>query len=177
MIRGLFLTDSTIFTQVGKVLCGISQLQQTEKSLDHQLAIVTSIRKTTSTEAFTQEDAEDLLLNTSLLKTLHQILAFESATEQCYYMKLEALWTLSDLACFDSLNTMRLLSSSLDSRDLDESKSSLEQDLKCCNSAILHATDQILAQIVKSECRDMKTTKMIFDFLTNLVAEGGTLIP
>ena len=93
-------------------------------------------------------------------------------------MKLEAFWTLTDLVSFDySINTIRLLQSSLETCDLDETKQDLEADLKCNKSSILLATEQVLSKIVKSECRDLKTTKIIFDFLTNLVAEGGTKIP
>ena len=58
------------------------------------------------------------MLNTPLLQTLLQILSFNSADEHCYFMKLEALWTLQDLSYFDTVTTMRLLSSSLNPGDL-----------------------------------------------------------
>ena len=60
---------------------------------------------------------------------------------------------------------------------MDVTKQELEADLKSDRSLILQATEKVLSKIVKSECRDMKTTKIIFDFLTNILAEGGSKIP
>lgn len=54
-------------------------------------------------------------------------------------MRLEALWMLANLSVCDSENTMRLLLSSLDHRELSVGRSELERDIKLAKSANLHA--------------------------------------
>jgi len=42
------------------------------------------------------------------------MLTFASAEEEAYYLKLEALWILTNLAIADLEDTMRILASDLD---------------------------------------------------------------
>ena len=49
---------------------------------------------------------------------LDSILRFSTSDEIVYFLKLEALWLLSNLAYFDDVNTMRIVSSSLEPADI-----------------------------------------------------------
>lgn len=80
-----------------------------------------------------------MVCNTPLLQTLHSILAFSSPDEQCYFMRLEALWMLANLSVCDTESTMRLLLSTLDHHELAVGRSELERDIKLAKSANLHA--------------------------------------
>ena len=57
--------------------------------------------------------------------------------EEVYYMKLEALWILTNLAFTTRVNTMRLLASRLDIEVLQQRKPELMQDMKYGRSVIL----------------------------------------
>ena len=114
-----------------------------------------------------------MICNTPLLQTLHSILSFSSPDEQCYFMRLEALWTLNNLSVFDSDNTMRLLLSTIDHHELALGSKELVSHIKLTKSANLQAIEQIITQILKQDCRDMKTLKMIFDFFYNLIADSS----
>ena len=46
------------------------------------------------------------------------MLTFSSTEEEAYYLKLEALWILTNLAYVDSEDTMRILASDLDPNEL-----------------------------------------------------------
>jgi len=51
---------------------------------------------------------------------LDSILRFASPDENVYFLKLEALWTLTNLAFFDDRNTMRIIFSSNEPAELDD---------------------------------------------------------
>lgn len=69
-------------------------------------------------EDFRKEEAEEIMSDSSLLKMLESILLFASPDENVYYLKLEALWTLTNLSYFDEVNTMRIINSSVEPADI-----------------------------------------------------------
>ena len=60
------------------------------------------------------DDAEQIICNTTILQMLNSILRFATSDELIYYLKLEAIWLLTNLAYFDDVNTNRILLSTVE---------------------------------------------------------------
>ena len=82
-------------------------------SLEHQLALVTCIRKQFTVSDDQMPEVAEVIENTTLLNCLHQILSFQSSEEEVYFLKLEALWIVTNLGFTDRVSTMRIFASSL----------------------------------------------------------------
>ena len=59
-------------------------------------------------------DVSAVIRGTGILQTIHQMLSFQCMDEEVYYLKLEALWILTNLAVTDEESAMCLLASDLD---------------------------------------------------------------
>ena len=62
-------------------------------SMDHQLALITAMRKTVCIQNM---PIKDLITGTRLISTLNKILSFTDQDE-IYYLKLESLWIFNNL--------------------------------------------------------------------------------
>ena len=58
-------------------------------------------------------EVNQVVLQTEILTVIQRLLSFQSIDEEAYYMKIEALWILTNLAYTDKESTMRLFISSL----------------------------------------------------------------
>ena len=61
-----------------------------------------------------EPDVSAVIRGTGILQTIQQMLSFHSMEEEVYYLKLEALWILTNLAVTDTVSSMCLLASDLD---------------------------------------------------------------
>ena len=58
-------------------------------------------------------EINQVVQQTEILTVIQRLLSFQSIDEEAYYMKIEALWILTNLAYTDKESTMRLFISSL----------------------------------------------------------------
>ena len=75
------------------------------------MALVLSVRKLFSSGE--NIEVNQVVLQTEILTVIQRLLSFQSIDEEAYYMKIEALWILTNLAYTDKESTMRLFISSL----------------------------------------------------------------
>ena len=68
---------------------------------------MTALRQLLSTEG--QAPTKDILTKTHIMHILGKILAFETIEEEFYFLKLEALWFLVNLAACDESDDCELL--------------------------------------------------------------------
>ena len=67
----------------------------------HQLALITAIRKVISSIDNREQAIEffsDVINETELLSIVSEVFTYQSTDERLYYMRLEAIWILINLA-------------------------------------------------------------------------------
>ena len=112
-----------------------------------QLALFSEIRKLFTTD-MTFPDCGEVMRNTQILLTCQQLLNFNSNEEEAYFMKLEALWILTNLACTDDDDeAMLILASDLDPTSLQKaSLDSLRENSRHGLSAILRTLNALIVE-------------------------------
>ena len=128
----------------------------------HQLALIQSVRKLFSSSENLELEVNEVAQQTEILQIIYKVLIFQSKDEEAYFMKIEALWILTNLAYADKENTMRLLVSSLEPECLRINASGLQIDFKNNQSMILDALNQLVLQKLDQGGKDIKTLNMIF---------------
>ena len=73
----------------------------TDKSTTHQLALITALRKLLS--ANDNPPTNDAILETPIMVICDQILKIGQEGEEFYFLKLEALWLLTNFGGTDDL--------------------------------------------------------------------------
>ena len=76
----------------------------------HQLALVETIRKLFAVNGV--EQVSDVIQRSQILLLINGILQDPTTEEESYYLKLEALWILANLAYIELEETMCILASS-----------------------------------------------------------------
>ena len=79
------------------------------RTLLHQLALVETIRKLFTINGV--EQVSDVIQRSQILPLVNSILQNPSREEEAYYMKLEALWIIANLAYIELEPTMCILAS------------------------------------------------------------------
>ena len=96
--------------------------------------------------------------------------------EEVYYLKLEALWILTNLAVTDDESAMCLLASDLDQNQLQVfTKPELANDLKFGQSPILDAINKLIIQKLDQGGKDIKTLSLVFDCLANIAPTNAAV--
>ena len=87
------------------------------------------------------------------------MLSYQSTGEEVYYLKLEALWILTNLAMSDSINVMKILAS-----QSNLTKVELQCDMDHGQSPILVCLNQLIMEKLdhKNEKLDIKTLNLVF---------------
>lgn len=138
----------------------------------HQLALIQSVRKLFSSSENLELEVNEVAQQTEILQIIYKVLIFQSKDEEAYFMKIEALWILTNLAYADKENTMRLLVSSLEPECLRINASGLQIDFKNNQSMILDALNQLVLQKLDQGGKDIKTLNMIFEAIANIIPES-----
>ena len=130
----------------------------------HQLAVITCVRKELSNSNVDAKQFLEVMQKTSILEILDMILNFEGSTEeQFYYMKLEALWILQNLAFLGEEELLNMFSSTLQVQD-DVSDVA---DFLTGESAILVTISNLLTEKCAEQPSDIRTINLAIEFLCN----------
>lgn len=92
-------------------------------------------------------DSEIVTRKSSILLMCQQLLAFNSTEEEVYFLKIEALWLLTNLAYCEEDTTMLILSGDLDPAYLEQASSeALKQNVKFGQSLLLQAINTLVIE-------------------------------
>ena len=114
----------------------------------------------------------DVISNTSTPWLLDKILQVQITSAELYYMRLEALWILLNLATIKDQDEISTLYASSFDQD-DEPMQSATNQLSDCNtgkSALLTHINGILVEIAKGDYADTTTLNLVIQTLSNMVA-------
>jgi hypothetical protein len=87
------------------------------------------------------------------------MLSFQGEEELIYYMRLESLWILINIA-YGEIEVVELM--------LIEEPNLSEGVYYTLNEGLIDICRKIMEQIVEEECEDLKTLNLVFQLLTNL---------
>ena len=114
----------------------------------------------------------DVICNTSTPQLIDKILQLEVKSEELYFMRLEALWTLLNLATVEDQDDISTLYAC--SFDQDDEPMQLEtgqlSEISQGKSALLASMNLILEENAEGNYRDTTTLNLVIQTLTNMVA-------
>ena len=108
----------------------------------------------------------ELVVKTEILPIIDHILSCDSDEEDYRFLRLEAIWIATNLACAGAEELKYLLASSF--VDLNLSEESLTEDFKYGKSTILARLDKLMKQIISRDCKDLKSINLIIQLLANI---------
>ena len=114
----------------------------------HQLALITAIRKVISSIDNREQALEffsDVINETELLAIVSEVFTYQSTDERLYYMRLEAIWILINLA-FVPKREMAVICASVIPVTSSISESHLLTDLVTKKSIILSKLDNLIRE-------------------------------
>ena len=142
--------------------------------MKHQLALVTAIRKIMSNIDADDGAAEfftEVINGSEILEIINGILSYKSNEEEMYFLRLEALWILVNLAYVEK-REMAVICASETSVSNTISVDRLMNNMNVNKSVLLSNIDSLISEKVHEGFKDIKTLQMIFHFLNNCIATG-----
>ena len=108
----------------------------------------------------------ELIIKTEILPIIDHILSCDDDQEDYRFLRLEAIWIATNLACADAEELRYLLASTF--VDIKLSEESLTEDFKYGKSTILARLDKLMRQIISRNCEDIKSINLIIQMLANV---------
>ena len=102
---------------------------------------------------------------------VERILSVDQTNEESYFLKLEALWILTNFSGVVLDEELKLVFLSTFAERANLNSEVIQADFDQNKSSILDKVDRMLREIIRDGCQDLKTLNMILNFLGNCIRE------